>query len=107
MRDPGRRYHAVRDSLSSLQARTIESPWSFTRISAACRFADGPTVNEMVRLASPPHSCDAIYSQEDHMKSSTITTLGIDLGKNSVHIFGADSRGVPIVRKRVTRSKLL
>jgi transposase len=41
------------------------------------------------------------------MKSSTIATLGIDLGKNSLHIFGTDGRGVPIVRKRLTRAKLL
>jgi hypothetical protein len=42
--DLGRQYHAVRDSLSTLQARAIEIPCSFTSISAACRFADGPTV---------------------------------------------------------------
>jgi len=52
MLDAGCRYQAVRDSFTNVQAREIDTPWSFTRISAACRFADGSTVNEMVRLAT-------------------------------------------------------
>lgn len=42
--DAGRRYHAVRESFTTLQACVIDIPCSFTRISAACRFTDGPTV---------------------------------------------------------------
>lgn len=41
------------------------------------------------------------------MKNSTVTTLGIDIGKNSVHAFGANSAGVPVLRKRLSRPKLL
>jgi hypothetical protein len=44
MLDAGRRYHAVRDSFTKVQALAIDTPYSFTRISAACRFADGSTV---------------------------------------------------------------
>lgn len=40
------------------------------------------------------------------MKSSTLTTLGIDLGKNTVHVFGVNSGGVPVLRKRLTRPRL-
>jgi hypothetical protein len=44
MLDAGRRYQAVRDSFTRLQARAIDTPCSLTRISAACRFTDGTTV---------------------------------------------------------------
>jgi transposase len=41
------------------------------------------------------------------MKNATFTTLGIDIGKNSVHVFGTSHDGTPVVRKRMTRPKLL
>jgi len=36
----------------------------------------------------------------------TIKTLGIDIGKSTFHLHGQDTRGKPVVRKRVTRSQL-
>jgi len=41
------------------------------------------------------------------MKNSTFAVLGIDLGKNSVHAFGTSSSGVPVLRRRLSRPKLL
>jgi transposase len=41
------------------------------------------------------------------MTNSTIATLGIDLGKNSVHVFAVDAKGVPLMRERLSRQKLL
>jgi transposase len=41
------------------------------------------------------------------MKSATFATLGIDIGKNSVHVFGTNQNGIPVLRKRMTHPRLL
>jgi len=43
-------------------------------------------------------------SGADDMK---ISVLGIDLGKNSFHLYGVDERGQPVLRKKLSRQKLL
>ena len=44
MLDAGLRYQAVRDSFTKVQALATDTPCSFTRISAACRFTNGTTI---------------------------------------------------------------
>jgi transposase len=41
------------------------------------------------------------------MNTSKIVRLGIDLGKNTFHLFGVDSAGKPVVRRRLRRKPLL
>lgn len=36
----------------------------------------------------------------------TITTIGIDLGKNTFHLVGFDKRGAIVLRRKVSRSQL-
>ena len=38
--------------------------------------------------------------------SKIVTTLGIDIGKNSFHLIGLDERGAIVLRKKLTRSQL-
>ena len=38
--------------------------------------------------------------------SATIATLGIDLGKNSVHLVGQDERGAIMLRIKLSRAQL-
>ena len=38
--------------------------------------------------------------------SETVTTIGIDLGKNTFHIVGFDRRGAIILRQRVSRGQI-
>jgi transposase len=35
----------------------------------------------------------------------TITTIGIDLGKNTFHLVGLDKRGAIVLQQRVSRSQ--
>ena len=35
-----------------------------------------------------------------------VTTMGIDIGKNSFHVVGLDQRGAIVVRQRWTRSQI-
>jgi transposase len=35
-----------------------------------------------------------------------VVTIGIDLAKNSVHVYGVDAQGRQVVSKKVTRRKL-
>ncbi|WP_197039150.1 hypothetical protein [Guyparkeria halophila] len=37
----------------------------------------------------------------------SIATLGIDLGKTSMHIVGLDASGKPVHRKKLTRTALI
>jgi hypothetical protein len=36
-----------------------------------------------------------------------ITTIGIDLGKNTFHLIGMDARGRIVLRRKVSRGQLL
>jgi hypothetical protein len=36
----------------------------------------------------------------------TITTIGVDLGKNTFHLVGLDSRGAVVLQQKVTRGQL-
>ena len=36
----------------------------------------------------------------------TITTIGIDLGKNTFHLIGLDKRGAIVLQQKVSRSQL-
>jgi transposase len=36
----------------------------------------------------------------------SVTTMGIDIGKNSFHVVGLDQRGAIVVRQRWTRSQI-
>ena len=36
----------------------------------------------------------------------TITTIGIDLGKNTFHLVGLDKRGAIVLQQKVSRSQL-
>ncbi|MDH3664766.1 MAG: IS110 family transposase, partial [Alphaproteobacteria bacterium] len=38
--------------------------------------------------------------------SKIVTTLGIDIGKNSFHLIGLDKRGAVVLRRKLTRSQL-
>ena len=38
--------------------------------------------------------------------SETISTLGIDVGKNTFHLVGLDKRGVIVLQQKVTRHQL-
>lgn len=37
----------------------------------------------------------------------SIATLGIDLGKTTIHVVGLDDRGQPVERKKLTRTSLI
>ena len=37
---------------------------------------------------------------------STITTIGIDIGKNTFHLIGLDRRGAIVLRLKVSRAQL-
>ncbi|MGI9450995.1 MAG: IS110 family transposase [Geminicoccaceae bacterium] len=39
-------------------------------------------------------------------KSKIVTTLGIDIGKNSLHLIGLDERGAIVLRRKLTRSQM-
>ena len=39
-------------------------------------------------------------------KSTSIATMGIDIGKNSFHVVGLDGRGAVVVRQKWTRGQL-
>jgi transposase len=41
------------------------------------------------------------------MKSLSSTTMGIDLGKNSVHVVAMDGSGTVVLRKRLSHAKLV
>ena len=41
-----------------------------------------------------------------HQSSKIVTTLGIDIGKNSFHLIGLDKRGAVVLRRKLTRSQL-
>ena len=40
------------------------------------------------------------------MKTQLFTTMGIDLGKNAVHVVGMDASGAVVLRKRLSHAKL-
>ena len=37
---------------------------------------------------------------------ATISTIGIDIGKNSFHVIGFDERGAIILRQKLSRSQI-
>ena len=39
-------------------------------------------------------------------QSESITTIGIDLGKNTFHLIGMDARGRIVLRRKVSRGQL-
>jgi transposase len=39
--------------------------------------------------------------------TEAITTIGIDLGKNTFHLIGMDARGRIVLRRKVSRGQLL
>ena len=41
-----------------------------------------------------------------HNSLATISTLGIDVGKNTLHLVGLDKRGVIVLQQKVTRHQL-
>ena len=41
-----------------------------------------------------------------HNSLATISTLGIDVGKNTFHLVGLDKRGVIVLQQKVTRHQL-
>jgi transposase len=75
------------------------------------------SVNEMARPRPAPNllglrlealrkkaqgACDAHISKTPE----TITTIGIDLGKNTFHLVGLDKRGAIALQRKVSRSQL-
>ena len=38
--------------------------------------------------------------------ANTITTIGIDIGKNTFHFVGLDKRGAIVLQRKVSRSQL-
>ncbi|MDP6843795.1 MAG: IS110 family transposase, partial [Rhodospirillales bacterium] len=38
---------------------------------------------------------------------STISTIGIDIGKNSFHVIGFDERGAIALRQKLSRSQVM
>jgi hypothetical protein len=41
-----------------------------------------------------------------HNSLAAISTLGIDVGKNTFHLVGLDKRGVIVLQQKVTRHQL-
>jgi hypothetical protein len=41
-----------------------------------------------------------------HKTPETITTIGIDLGKNTFHLVGLDKRGAIALQRKVSRTQL-
>ena len=41
-----------------------------------------------------------------HTLNSTITVIGIDIGKNSFHVVGLDERGGIVLRQKWSRSQV-
>ena len=37
----------------------------------------------------------------------TVTTIGIDMGKNTLHMIGLDSRGAIVLREKVSRGRII
>jgi len=37
---------------------------------------------------------------------STLTVIGIDIGKNTFHLVGLDQRGVTVMRQKLSRSQV-
>jgi len=40
------------------------------------------------------------------MRTMSITTIGIDLGKNTFHLTGLDERGAIVLRQKLSRGQL-
>jgi transposase len=40
-------------------------------------------------------------------KDSTVTTIGIDIGKNTFHLVGLDKRGSIVLRRKVSRGRVV
>ncbi len=39
--------------------------------------------------------------------SSTIATLGIDIGKNTFHVIGLDAQGAIVVKQKLSRRRIV
>jgi hypothetical protein len=48
----------------------------------------------------------AMRTSHSQRMSGAITTIGIDLGKNTFHMVGFDRRGAVIVRQKVSRGQI-
>jgi hypothetical protein len=57
------------------------------------------------------HACGAIQQKEHHAtprKSNTaVVTIGIDPGKNTLHLVGLDGRGGIVLREKVARARIV
>jgi transposase len=54
----------------------------------------------------PPRSCpasDRRWRGRHHNLSSAIAVIGIDIGKNSFHVVGLDTRGAIVLRQKWSR----
>jgi hypothetical protein len=59
-----------------------------------------------------PESCAAV--REDRREALTgecstvpaVTAIGIDMGKNTLHMVGLDSRGAIVLREKVSRGRI-
>jgi len=74
----------------------------------------GMSENGMDRPRSRPtseHACGAIQQKEHHAmprKSNTaVVTIGIDPGKNTLHLVGLDARGGVVLREKVARARIV
>jgi hypothetical protein len=59
------------------------------------------------RAVSPGGTMQARLEKEIAMTDSTVTTIGIDLGKNRFHLIGMTNSGKIVLRRRVSRDQLV
>src|SRR6516225_10161189 len=57
------------------------------------------------------HACGAIEQKEHHAMprkfNTAIVTIGIDPGKNTLHLVGLDARGGIVLREKVARARIV
>ena len=57
------------------------------------------------------HGARAAYHEREHHHASTatvhaVTAIGIDMGKNTLHMVGLDTRGTIVLREKVSRGRV-
>lgn len=95
-----------------------EHPWSFTILQLTSESHVQPLINLLFQITNEMDSpyltasqCAKVKVLSSHLQIEEvhmdITTIGIDLAKNSFSLAGANEHGKVVLRKTLSRSKLM
>ena len=85
----------------------------FRHLRVSSIWATGKSENGMDRPCSRPaseHACAGQQQKEHHAMpkpNTAVVTIGIDPGKNTLHLVGLDARGGIVLREKVARTKIV